>query len=445
MAKRKRTIKELSPEVKKELWEKAAFVWDTSALCRLYALTPDVRDQMIAILGTIENRIWIPARVITEFNRHSHEELKKPLAKYDIPKDLGRAMSVSAAGAYLKELTDNPHLHPIIAEEALNKANEDYEAAKKAFEMLRVHLQDALKEGKKNYEVEIKDDKIGKFVKSLHRGPKMSYNQLLEIAKEGVWRFEAQIPPGYKDKEEKDSIDRFGDLIIWKEIMRYAEKEQKPVILVIQDLKEDWNALDEEADGKTRIVPREELLMEFEERTGHKIWMYTIADFLKELKGTVGTIEDGSPFENLDKLNEELAITAIDDDCIKVKCDCGHISGVESEDIYWDWDTEVHDCRDMGVELCSTARHYYECPECGKEVELKFEAYQYPVPVINHVELEADGGDVISTPDLDAYCDTTALMEFECCQVCGEWRNDINSDGWCADCVDEFDRKVQED
>lgn len=447
MKNRKRTITELAPKYKKEIWADGIFVWDTSALCRLYALTPVVRDQMIDILETVADRIWIPAHVMTEFDRHCREELKKPLSKYDMPKDLGKAMSVSAVGAYLKELTDNHHLHPLIEDEALKKATDNYQEVTKAIEKLRVCLQDALKQGKDNYEAEIKDDKLGNFVRSLDSGPKIKYSRLLEIAREGVWRFEAQIPPGYRDKEEKDSIDQYGDLIIWKEIIEHAAKEQKPVVLIIQDLKEDWNALKEESEGaKSCIVPREELLMEFEEQTGQKIWMYTIADFMKELKGTVGNVEEGSPFENLDKLNEELELAAIPDDCIKVKCDnCGHISGVDTDDVYWEWDTDVYDSREMGVELCSIIEHYHECPFCDKEIDMTFEAYQYPIPVINDIELQVDGGDVMASPDLESYCDTSELMKFESCVVCGEWRNDVNKDGWCEDCLKEFERKVNED
>lgn len=447
MMARKTTILELKPEAKVTLWDEADIVWDTSALCRLYSLTPVVRDQMLEILETIHDRLWIPHRVAVEFRRHCTEELKKPLARYSIPKDVVKGLSISAIGDYLKTLTDNPHLHPIVNTSILKNLSNEYAEISEAMDALRVHIQDMIAQGKKGCEGEIDIDRIGQFVYTIECGEDMSYSDLLEIAKEGVWRYEAKIPPGYMDKAEKDSIDRFGDLIIWKAIISHAVESQKPVILVTQDLKEDWNALANNGDlGKSTIVPREELLSEFKCQTGQDMWIYTVSDFLNELKSTCEDIVPGSPYDNLDKLNQELEIAGIPDEFIKIQCDrCNHITGVESDDICWDWETDIHDQRAMGVELCSSTEFFHECPFCGSEIELKFEVFQYPIPVVNHINVEVNGGKEISSPDLDSFCLIDNLTAFKSCEICGEWRNDIDSNGWCESCYDEYNRKINED
>ena len=52
---------------------------------------------------------------------------------------------------------------------------------------------------------------------------------------EGNDRYEKKIPPGYKDAIKKSGIldnNAYGDLIVWKEILRFSKKEKKNIIYV---------------------------------------------------------------------------------------------------------------------------------------------------------------------------------------------------------------------
>src|SRR5690606_8363069 len=73
--------------------------------------------------------------------------------------------------------------------------------------------------------------------------------KLQEIYKEGDKRYDTKTPPGYKDikkegahlYEDKEYIRKFGDLILWKEIIEKSKSENlKYVVLVTGDVKEDW-------------------------------------------------------------------------------------------------------------------------------------------------------------------------------------------------------------
>ncbi|RUX35873.1 hypothetical protein EOA22_16835 [Mesorhizobium sp. M7A.F.Ca.US.014.04.1.1] len=88
--------------------------------------------------------------------------------------------------------------------------------------------------------------------------------------KEALRRFDAKIPPGYKDK------GRPGDYLIWAEMKDKAKSAQLPVLFVTDDNKEDWWA---RHDGKT-LGPRPELRHEFFEATGQLFYAYSPSRFL---------------------------------------------------------------------------------------------------------------------------------------------------------------------
>ena len=118
-------------------------------------------------------------------------------------------------------------------------------------------------------------------------GNEFSADELKIIEKEGEQRYKRSIPPGYKDNAK--DINKYGDLIIWKELLSFSKEKSVDVIFVTEDKKEDWWFIDH---GKT-IGPRVELRKEFSKETGRKFHMYTMDRFLsivaEKLKETVDT------------------------------------------------------------------------------------------------------------------------------------------------------------
>lgn len=80
-------------------------------------------------------------------------------------------------------------------------------------------------------------------------------------------------------KKKKDKGDRhlYGDLILWKQTIEKASETKTDIILVTDDLKEDWWEI---TNGKT-IGPRKELLKEFREAVQKDILIYNAERFLK--------------------------------------------------------------------------------------------------------------------------------------------------------------------
>jgi hypothetical protein len=98
-----------------------------------------------------------------------------------------------------------------------------------------------------------------------------NFDEIMEIIKEGELRYRSKIPPGYKDQGSKEGISIYGDLILWKQIIAHAKKVKKPIILIINDIKEDWCYKKEQ---KQKIEkPREDLIKELYTTTGMELWM----------------------------------------------------------------------------------------------------------------------------------------------------------------------------
>ena len=82
-------------------------------------------------------------------------------------------------------------------------------------------------------------------------GDKFTIQKLLEIISEGELRYKYKIPPGFEDFK-KDGIDKFGDLIVWKQILELPKSmEVENIIFITNDEKDDW--WDKSEDGSMKI------------------------------------------------------------------------------------------------------------------------------------------------------------------------------------------------
>lgn len=95
-------------------------------------------------------------------------------------------------------------------------------------------------------------------------GKPYSRKQLYKLQKELEFRFSAFIPPGFMDNTKKNG-NKYGDGIIWFQLMDYAKKENKDIIYVTIDVKDDWQINNQF---------RKELYNEFYLETEKKLFIY---------------------------------------------------------------------------------------------------------------------------------------------------------------------------
>jgi hypothetical protein len=96
-------------------------------------------------------------------------------------------------------------------------------------------------------------------------------DQLLDIYHQADKRFELQIPPGWKDKGKK-TYGKYGDVILWFQLLEYARAYNKPILFITDDVKSDWFLSAQENNGKPR--PRPELVQEMYVEAGVLLHIY---------------------------------------------------------------------------------------------------------------------------------------------------------------------------
>ena len=159
-------------------------------------------------------------------------------------------------------------------------------------------------------------DEILEFIQQIsdkRTGPAFAEEALIELAADGEKRYAAEVPPGYKDGKKDASGDpyrKFGDLIVWKQLIAKAKSEKKSLIFVTDDKKEDWWI---EQSGRT-IGPRTELREEFIGEVSKNFWMYTVDLFIEESAKVSKKQVSATVLEEIRTVREEVQAARVYDD-----------------------------------------------------------------------------------------------------------------------------------
>ena len=246
---------ELNSQEKNDLWGTATFVFDTNVFLNLYRYSNNTRNQLIESFEWLKKRIWMPYQVASEFCKDRYNVIDEANRRFD---------NISAEADKLADSWKT--------ELRLDQNDLDIKELSKYLKEWIFKKRDS------NYlTFNVTDDEVFFFFFDLFDGKvgkPFSGEEKLKIEQEGEKRYAGKIPPGYKDSKKVEN--RFGDLLVWKEIIGYAKSKKVDIIFVTHDQKEDWWNI---INGKT-IGPRIELRKEFYEETGRIFHMYTMSTFL---------------------------------------------------------------------------------------------------------------------------------------------------------------------
>jgi hypothetical protein len=286
-------MKDLFPEYENsrsvdydEVWANSLFVFDTNALLNLYRYRIGTRDELLAVLDRISAQIWIPYQVALEFQRNRLSVIAEQIKRFsEVRRTIEKAKSslnTELAKLKLQERHSLINPEPLIdGFEQLTK-NFFIELQKLEQDQQTLSGKDDLKDRLEN----LFDGRVGDgFTKQ---------EDLETLHKQGEVRYKFNIPPGYED-DSKDSKSpdeymhggliykrKYGDFIIWKQILEHCKKSgNKSLIFITDDAKEDWWRIID-LDGPKTIGPRAELIDEAR-RIGEidQFLMYTPDQFLK--------------------------------------------------------------------------------------------------------------------------------------------------------------------
>lgn len=249
-----------------QIWDSADFVFDANVLLDLFRVSNNTREIYFTILKKLDNRIWLPYNVCEEFVSNK-ERIKNEYNSLfeNIKKDL-----------YIKS-----------HENKINQLNNSIVGNSKDFDSLKSYIKRVNNKIEKDLSM-IKENHFNGFdfdniqdrvITTLNDriGEKMSDEEISMIIKEGASRYKNKIPPGYMDAK-KDNEKKYGDLINWFDIIKYSEENDKDIIFVTRDEKEDWFKNEKGKMPKARA----ELATEFNNKTSNKIIIYRVNDFIRQ-------------------------------------------------------------------------------------------------------------------------------------------------------------------
>lgn len=273
----------------KKLLSECIFVFDTSSLLYLYYFSNESRNEILnKTLEPIKNRVWIPHHVMYEYQKNREETIKKPLdEKYSeglknsiLPVKKG-INDIENKLKNFTEFTRNSDVHPYLEGDINQKFFEKFLEFKSDF----VSYEDEIKKEFKKREAEIlalsENDNVLNYIKeNLEIGIETKFEDIMKLVEMGEMRYRNKIPPGYEDESKKIGTQKYGDLIIWKEILNHVESEAKSVVFITNDVKLDWCYSIKNGSENRITKPREELVKEFFDNNNSRFWMYTFKQFL---------------------------------------------------------------------------------------------------------------------------------------------------------------------
>lgn len=244
----------------KRIWEHGIIMFDTNVLLNLYRYSDSTQQTIIDLIKKFSKQIYLPHQAALEYNRNRYEVIAEQEKAYNefldkiaqIQKDL--------------QSTSKP---PFLSSKVDNELNGIFEK-----------VGDEVKESIQKYCDFLKIDPIYNSISELFNNritKQFSEDELRQIYKEGEERYKNKIPPGFEDEKAKEGNRKYGDLVLWKQIIQKAEELKKDVILITDERKIDWWW--KIKDGRN-MGPRQELVEEIKLQAGVDFHMYSSERFL---------------------------------------------------------------------------------------------------------------------------------------------------------------------
>ena len=251
--------KKTESEIKK-LWNTGIICFDANVLLNLYRYSNNTRQALLNLIKKFSNQICLPHQSALEYNRN----------RYEVIADQEKAYKefMSKIGQIENDLQSNSK-PPFLS-------NELHASLKNVFQEVHSEVESSIKK----YCDFLQKDSIYEEIAKIFNNkitPELEEKKLKEIYTEGEDRYSKKIPPGFEDEKTKKGKHKFGDLVLWKQIISKAKESKKPIILITDERKIDWWW--KIKDGRN-MGPRQELVEEIKLEAGVDFHMYSSERFL---------------------------------------------------------------------------------------------------------------------------------------------------------------------
>ncbi|GIF12659.1 PIN-like domain-containing protein [Actinoplanes teichomyceticus] len=274
------------------------FVPDANILLGCYRIGPAAREQLLSTLENHQDRLWVPHQSALEFARNRDKVLpdqkkRHSETKKQVSDSLNKA--IRAISDAVETLTDYRAKYLAEAEWHAAQHGLAKDDIKTRLTDMLSPVTDELSAIQGGHDVTVRDFADASTDLILARlstildgkvGPRYDAARVRQIVQETVeYRFPNQIPPGYRDAENKNALGAAGDVILWYQVLdrlRYGEGDFTKVVWITTDVKEDLWVLDDKDRHPVRARP--ELVQEMYDETGAELLMVTLHDFLTGAK-----------------------------------------------------------------------------------------------------------------------------------------------------------------
>lgn len=291
-------------------------VFDTNVLLDLYLLPKEPLTHIINQLAKKSNMLCITNQVYKEFMSNHNSNIERQLS---LCKNINQKLSgdINQIKNYINSVLSNEakyksHKFKNFKETVTTGLDNTLKQIKEQLEEIDVDM------NKENGCISEEQDIIKAFVESIRKDSVFTQMQLVDIFEEGEKRFKYNIPPGFtdanKDKNSKSNKDKsapketlvmqnvkkYGDLILWKEILHEAKQYICNVVFVQNEKKEDWWELDQRKKRKIATVLQEEFKEVTEGNT--ELYMMSFNEFLNHFSEYLGI--NGKSVDNIRRIIE---------------------------------------------------------------------------------------------------------------------------------------------
>lgn len=247
-----------------EMWNNCIFVVDANVLLNLYRYSADTCQKLLDVFKYYHDRLFVPHQAAYEYHKNRLIVISKQMSAYDEVRDVLKKFQRDLVGQL-----NSYNRHPLIEADGIcNEVNN-----------LLLRIDNQLINQKEQHPNLFEADYVLKNITEIFEdkvGDPFSADDLHKIYKEGEDRYQKSQPPGYIDAKNKTGNEKFGDLILWYQVIEFAKAKGKSIILITDDSKEDWWW---KFQGKT-VGPRPELIEEIRNKATVDFHMYKPDQFL---------------------------------------------------------------------------------------------------------------------------------------------------------------------
>jgi PIN like domain len=245
----------------KKIVTDGSICFDANALLDLYRVNKDQREEILVVLKSVSDRIFIPYQAAWEFHNN---RLSVVRGNHDVYNSVLKSC-FELVQEKLDKLGDKELREEI--KELFNASSESFKKVVATFGKKVARLRD---EHTVSFQDMLDDDPVLNALEELLTESSIGQRPEPDVLEErrltALERGERGIPPGFKDS---DKADPTGDYLIWCELLDHAESSGRPLLFVTNDKKEDWYR--SQMSGKS-LGPRPELIVEMRERSPETLY-----------------------------------------------------------------------------------------------------------------------------------------------------------------------------